>query len=374
MTQIKEVHLPKSEEGNDPNDNREDPNYINKVKGNSCPLNSFVLNGESEKMKEQMLEDKYILGRMAILGQITVMYAKPGAGKTLITMWLLIKSIKEKNINPGDVYYVNADDTHKGLTYKLSLAEQYGFQMLAPGYNGFKAEMLSVALEEMVKNDTARGKIIILDTLKKFTDIMNKTAATKFTDISRQFGSKGGSVIMLAHVNKHTDSEGKVIYSGTSDIVDDADCCYTLEVIEEEGDTKVVEFINLKDRGDVVKKAQFSYSNEVGKTYKELLDSVKELDSEESSQIAERIATRGRQDKNCTVIEAITMAINNGCNTKTELVKTVQEETGKSKNQIIKVLDDHTGTDPQKGRLWSLKIGDKNCHIYKLNTAIDTRG
>ena len=262
MTVIKQVLSPNNELGNDPNDHRGSDDFMDKLQIKSVPtgLDSFALNGDSTEMKAKMLDDKYILGKLAILGQSTAIYAKPNAGKTLITIWLLIQSIKSGQINPSDVYYINADDNHKGLTYKLTLAEQSGFLMLAPGYHGFKSEMLPDVLMDMVTSDAAQGKVLILDTLKKFTDIMDKRAATKFSDVFRQFVSKGGSIIMLAHVNKHSNAEGKVIYAGTSDIVDDADCCYTLEVIDETNTEKIVEFTNFKDRGDVAKKALFSYS------------------------------------------------------------------------------------------------------------------
>lgn len=165
------VTLPKSDSGNDVNDQRAETDIVSKFTPDppTNPLDSYVLNGESEEMKTKMLEDKYILGRIALLGQSTAFYAKPNAGKTLLTIWLLVESIKASNINPGDVYYFNADDNHKGITYKLSLAEQYGFRMLAPGYRGFKTEKLPGILFELVENDITSGKVIILDTLKMVT-------------------------------------------------------------------------------------------------------------------------------------------------------------------------------------------------------------
>ena len=75
--------------------------------------------------------------------------------------------------------------------------------------------------------------MLILDTLKKFTDIMDKRKETEFMKAAREFVLHGGSLILLAHVNKHADAEGRVVYSGTSDVVDDIDCAYTLEVIQE---------------------------------------------------------------------------------------------------------------------------------------------
>ena len=372
MSVIKQVVLPKTKEGNDPNDNRTDPNFLQKLTVKPVPsgLDSFVLNGESAEMKSKMLEDKYILGRLAVLGQSTAIYAKPNAGKTLLTIWLLIQSIKTKQVNPADVYYINADDNHKGLTYKLSLAEQHGFLMLAPGYHGFKTEMLPGILTEMVTTDTAQGKVFILDTLKKFTDIMDKRATTKFGDVLRQFVSKGGSMIMLAHVNKHANAEGKVIYAGTSDIVDDADCCYTLEVIDDTGSDKIVEFTNFKDRGDVVKKALFSYSAMDGLQYSDLLYSIVELDDSESKRIAALNATRAMLDKNQSIIDEIKAAIRDGITGKINLIDEVRNTTGESKKRVIQVLKEHTGSDTQKAQFWTCRVGGRNEHIFKLNNPV----
>lgn len=82
-------------------------------------------------MREKMLEDKYVLGRIAILGQITAIYAKPNSGKTLLTIHLLIEATKSGELDGSSVFYINADDTYKGLVYKTELAERYGFQMIA---------------------------------------------------------------------------------------------------------------------------------------------------------------------------------------------------------------------------------------------------
>ncbi len=369
---IKAAVLPKSPLGNDTNDHRDCSDYLSRIQPHSLPnrLDAFALNGESEAMKAKMLEDKYILGRMAILGQSTAIYAKPNAGKTLVTIWLLIESIKAGNTNPNDVYYFNADDNHKGITYKLSLAEQYGFRMLAPGYKGLKTEMLPDILFDWIENDIAGGKVLILDTLKKFTDIMDKRATTKFGDSIRQFVSKGGSTIMLAHVNKHNDAEGQVIYAGTSDIVDDSDCCYTLQVIEETADDKIVQFTNFKDRGDVAKKALFSYSNAEGVKYGDLLESVTELDDQESKRIAARNAMQDKLENNQVIIDAVKDAISNGINTKTDLIKEVRDATGESKKRVIIVLSEHLGPDTKRGQLWACRIGDRNAHTYELNNPI----
>jgi hypothetical protein len=142
-------------------------------------------------MELQMLDDKFVLGQMAILGQSTVFYAKPNAGKTLLVLWLICDAIQRGELDGSQVFYINADDTHKGLVYKLKLAEARGFHMLAPGYNDFKAADLSVYLGKMISSQTAKGSVLVLDTTKKFTDPMSKEKGSKFGETVRQFVSQG---------------------------------------------------------------------------------------------------------------------------------------------------------------------------------------
>jgi hypothetical protein len=376
MSVINEARLPKTALGNDPNDNRGDPDYLKKIKLIPTGLARFSLNGASREMRSKMLEDKYILGRIAILGQMTAVYAKPNTGKTVLTLWLLTEAIKQGGICPEDIYYINADDHHKGLTEKTEIAEQYGFSMLAPGYAGheggeiFQRHMLVELMIDMVANDTAKGKVIIMDTLKKFVEIMDKGKSTKFTEIGRQFVSKGGSLIMLAHVNKHRDNEGGVIFAGTSDITDDADCCYTLDILDESEDQKTVVFENFKDRGNVDKRAVYTYLNSAP-NYPALLQSVKELDEGTASQISQRRLISEALAENQPIIDEIKSAIRSGITLKTDLIKTVTGNTCESKKRVSKVLITHTGNDFSKGQIWFLKIGDKNAHTYSLNHGVN---
>ena len=261
----------------------------------SFDLNSFSLNGSSSDMTKQMLDDKFVLERMAILGQSTIFYAKPNIGKTLLILWLIRDAINRGELDGSKVFYINADDNHKGLVYKLKLAEEAGFNMLAPGYNDFNTDDLPVYLEKMIKSETASGAVIILDTVKKFTDLMKKDKSSKFGETVRQFVSHGGTVIMLAHVNKHRDDDKKVIYAGTSDLVDDADCAYTLDIINDNPatDLRTVVFENFKSRGDSIREALYRYNYADGTTYHDRLKSVVAVGEDErrAAEIAQRQAT-----------------------------------------------------------------------------------
>jgi len=331
-------------------------------------LSKFSLRGSSKEMQSQMLDDKFILGRMALLGQSTVFYAKPNAGKTLLTLWLLIEAIKSGEIKGSDVFYVNADDNFKGLTYKLELAERWGFEMLAPSYNGFDTAQLAVYLHSLVLEDKARGKILILDTMKKFTDIMNKKIGTEFGKQIRAFVSHGGSMVMLAHVNKHRDADQKLQYSGTSDVVDDCDCAYMLDEIAVTTDgMKTVKFENIKSRGDVASTATYRYDAADGTIYKARLESVISVSDEQVKSLEQSKAIDAMCAKHAESRAALLDVMNGGLSVQTEIIKAAHERSGLSMNKLLKALKDHTGDNHTQGKYWSVTIGDKNSHTYKVN-------
>jgi len=331
-------------------------------------LKQFSLNGQSEVMKEQMLADVFVLGRMAILGQFIVFYAAPNVGKTLLVIWMIIQGIKNGDIDGSDIFYVNADDNHKGLVFKLALAEKYGFHMLAPGYANFKSADFLTYIKKMIDDGNARGKVVILDTLKKFVDIMRKDKSSDFGVVMRSFVSHGGTVIGLGHTNKHKNPEGKSVFGGTSDITDDADCYYMIEELQATDATKTIRFENRKSRGDVDKAATFTYTNEKVSNYQELLDSVKTMSESEADALAQINAVNNRLDANKEVIDVATEAIASGVVKKTELISTIAQTTCVGRSKVLKILEQHTGTNYSKGHRWICTKGDKNVHTYSLTT------
>lgn len=348
------------------------------LKGESKPfdITKFSLTGLSREMKKQMLEDRFIFGKMAILGQSTAFYAKPNTGKTLIVLKGLINGIKSGEIKGEDVIYVNADDTYKGLTYKLEIAEKYGFHMIAPshsrpGEDPFKSEDLALYLKSMIEADQAKGKIFILDTVKKFTDLMSKNKCSEFGEAVRQFVSHGGSVIMLAHANKHRDDDKKIVYSGTADLVDDADCAYTIDVIQDDPNgLRTVKFENFKQRGDVALEAFYQYDYLPGTPYHERLDSVTAMDEEERKRVLQQQRLDAHLAKNEDAIEAITECIREGFTTKTKLVAEAHKQSGISRRKIQAVLKEHTGSEKSKNQFWHIEIGAKNSKNYQLNYGV----
>ena len=334
-------------------------------------LTKCSLTGASAALRQKMLDDKFVLEGIAILGQWTTLYAAPNAGKTLLTNWLLREAIEANEIESEMVYYINADDHYRGLVEKTELAEEWCMHMIAPHHNDFSVSQIPEMMLEMAKDGSANGVIFILDTLKKFTDLMDKRAASDFGMAARGFVSAGGTLIALAHTNKHKNSEGKAVYSGTSDIVDDSDCCYVIDKIsevEKDGRTlHTVEFTNIKARGDVEPTLGFTYEKQPRQAYIELLDSVKRIGSEDVSKVRAAVKAKEKLVDDEPVIEAVCAVIAEGTNTKDELVKAVKDRTNKVSVKLIKqVLEQRTGHAYFLGDRWTVRKGAHNRHEYAV--------
>lgn len=327
------------------------------------PLLAYSLSGMLPELQRDVREQQPILGEMALRGQYTLFFAAPNTGKTLLGIWMLLETIKARGVNPQHVFYLNADDHHQGLIQKLELAEEHDFHMIAPGYKGFSVKQLPEILRALIANGLAASSVIILDTVKKFSSPMDKVKMAAFNDEIRPFIALGGTVIGFAHVNKNRDLEGRRVYGGTSDVVDDVDCAYLLDVVDtnEETQMRTIEFECIKSRGGVVKKAAYCYSIADGLSYNDLLASVKEVDPD----TLEVVRQAGQVKAQEPIIDGIKTCIRGGTTLKMSLIRSVANQLGVSQRQVKQILEDHTGTDPMHQH-WNFTKGDRGAMNYSL--------
>lgn len=333
-------------------------------------LRRFSMHGQSKQLEQQILAEVHVMHSLAILGQWTTLYASPNTGKTLLTIWLLIEQIEKGLIDPANVFYVNADDNFRGLVEKLKIFEEHGIQCIAPNHNGFAVADIYRLMQNLAKYKEASGVVLVLDTLKKFVDLMDKRMGSEFGRVARDFVSAGGTLITLAHTNKHKDSEGKGIYSGTSDIVDDCDCVYVVDQVSQCGHalqmTHTVEFSNKKARGDIATKEGFSYVKTPGQSYKELLASVNRRSTSEMLESKKLAQFASELDADQEIIEAVKESIEVGVTMRTEIVKRVVGVTSETNARVRKVLTARTGCDYAKGDRWRCSTGGHNAQVYTV--------
>lgn len=327
------------------------------------PLLRFSLLDYVDELKKAAVEAVPVLGQVALMGQATIWYAAPNTGKTLIALNLLTQAIKLKRVDPSSVYYINVDDSSTGLADKAVIAKEYGFHMVADGYKEFSVSKFLGYIREMIEENQARGIVIILDTIKKFVDLMKKSEVSGFTKVVRSFVQMGGTMIALAHVNKRAGEDGKPIYAGTSDLRDDFDCAYTLAPVasQPESREKVVEFENTKRRGNSVLSTSYCYSTESTIAYSELVASVRPFNEKLLVPLKQAEAIKTDAD----VINAIEESIRGGIDKKMELKAAVAKRAGISINSALKIIEKYTGEDPTLHR-WKFSVGAHGAHRFVL--------
>lgn len=327
------------------------------------PLGRYSASRDLHILEKNMVDQKPLLGNIALLGQAMVMYAQANTGKTLIVIHLIIEAVKAGRIDPSKVFYINMDDNSSGLLTKCRLAQEYGFHMLADGHQEFQAKDFRSAMTTMISTDTAKGVVVILDTLKKFVNTMDKASSSEFASVVRQFCLKGGTVIALAHANKKPGPDGKPVYSGTTDIVDDFDCAYTLSTVTNDVDhgQKLVEFTNIKRRGNVAISAAYSYSSVPQASYDELVLSVQEVDINQLVPIKQAAEVQS----DLPVIAALEACIAEGINTKMKMIDATSKRTTESNRNVLKVIEKYTGDDPQQHR-WRYAVGARGAQKFAL--------
>jgi hypothetical protein len=256
------------------------------------------------------------------------------------------------------------------MVTKVEIAEEFGMEMLVPNLNDFTVGEIQNLMRDLAGTGEAQGVVIVLDTLKKFTDLMDKSASTAFGTVARGFVSAGGTLITLAHTNKHPDAKGRGIHSGTSDIVDDCDCSYIIDQISVAespfSSIQTVEFANKKCRGDVATTLGFSFEKKTGAEYLSLLDSVKRISSGEIDDANRSAAIRDGLEKDGQIITAVCSAISTGITTKAKIVKAVIESTAETNDRVKKVLVRRTGKNYAQGERWHCRPGDHNAQVYSV--------
>lgn len=336
-----------------------DPNFSVKP----TILDGFSLLGHASEVEANAQPAEPLLGGLCAKGQATVLYAPPNSGKTLLVSALLLDAVHEKRVVPADIYYLNADDSSDGLGVKARLFEDAGINMLAPGYKGFENDKFLPSMEEMVKRNEARGKVVIIDTAKKLVDMMIKSDSARFGEVCRRFVLAGGTVVALAHTNKNTNTQGKLVYTGTSDIIQDFDAGYILTPmqVDMKNQTRVVVADAEKRRGAGPLKVAYRYSVEEGLDYAALLASVEEVDELALDGVLHKAAEAEASD----IISAVKAAIEAGKANKMEIVHTVAKQGNASKRAVIEVLKAFTGNDPALHH-WSYSVQARGAHVYRI--------
>lgn len=185
------------------------------------PLQRFERYKVSKAEAEAIEDTEIIWGTMIAGGHIVVVCAPPGGGKTT----LLFHVASELSCEGHDVVYINSDIGAGDAKYFVNRAEESGMALLLPDLKqNLSAENVLFDLQGLVNEGRdCSGMVFVLDTLKKFCDVINKSHTKKIMKLFRQLTGRGATVILLAHTNKYRTTDGELIFEGTGDLKSDAD-------------------------------------------------------------------------------------------------------------------------------------------------------
>lgn len=336
---------------------------VAEAKTKDNPLRKYSLIGQAAKFEALAQAACPLLGDVCQRGEATVWYAKHNVGKTLLFLHMVSEAVELGRIAADDIYYINADDSSSGIAGKLGLLDELGAHTLVPGQGGLKAEKLEELLKLAVSNDTARGTLVVIDTLKKFTDLMSKRSSSDFANVCRQFVSAGGTILGLAHTNKRKGDDGKAVHAGTTDILDDFDAGYIIDELQITANPgeKLVEFTRLKGRGGGVHSVAYAYAAEDRISYAERLASVRLVEDADLHGIKQAEAKRSDAE----LVAAVALCIAQGINTKMALRNAVAEQSGVSRREATRIIERYTGDDIGQHH-WTFVRRDHGKMLYTL--------
>lgn len=220
MTAIKRAALPASERGNDPNDHRDDPEYLKRA-APPDPMawtEKFML---SEADMKNLRDPDWIYPNLVIRGHLIVIAAQPNGGKTTI-----LAAISSDMVEAGyRVFYVNADISGSDAARFIEQARAGGWMPMLPDLRpGLSMDDVVEHLATLNASGQSLDDVVfVFDTLKKMTDVISKSRVKELLRLLRSLTGKGATCICLAHTNKYVDAEGMPIYEGTGDVRSDCD-------------------------------------------------------------------------------------------------------------------------------------------------------
>ena len=208
-----------------------------------------------EKEYCDMLGDEsWYFPNLIIKGQILVIIAKSGGGKTTVCFdfvapWIL-KHHPETNILFLDCDSAVSD--HKRM-FKRAKSNGPRFHWINPITHGKGPDYLIDILTKLVeRKERLDGQIIFLDTLKKFVNLLDKRSVKPFFVLMRQLVSLGATIVLLGHANKYRDAGGNLVFEGVGDVQSDTDALIFFERMGSIGGIDVTSIID-PDKGAKVR-------------------------------------------------------------------------------------------------------------------------
>jgi len=298
---------------------------------------------------DQISDPSWVIPDLVPEGHVVVIAAPPGAGKTTLTFHLC-KQLASKY----EVVYVHGDTNPSDAKDYFLQAQTVGLRYLTPDMKvGKSMEHVGERLQELALSDVdLKGQVWVIDTLKKMTDMIQKSSLKHWLQVMRKLSNRGLSLILLTHTNKHLGDDGKTVFEGTGDLRADVDELIYLDPIKAADGS-----LTVTTRPDKVRAIIEPLTFEIG------LDRTVTV-SEKVIDVTSLIANSHKVAINQDVIDVIQDALGQGLSKQFEIIHYCNVVAGLGEHKVRSALKEYSLSG--ENQKWaSVKVPGKNLLIYR---------
>lgn len=292
---------------------------------------------EEQQLQDHHFEQKieWLIPELIAKEAAILIYAKGGTGKSVIAMALANYAA----LNQMEVLYLDYDNSlitliERGVQHKL-IDRHANLKYIHRASSKLTSEEVLQQLEMQAVGGKYKNSLIVVDSLKNFTDINNDKRANDAMKRITNIRDAGATIIILSHTNK---SESN--YQGSNNIRDAVDSMYFVERAESPASQIRIILNSEKERLPVTDQAMDINPEDL---------SIQHIDLD--------VARQSEADKLFINEVKATIAKKPGIN-KTDLLQALgYEKTDKTARARL---------DQFEGTYWQTQRGAKNAVLYEL--------
>ena len=221
-----------------------------------CPLDQLLVTKE----KVAQIESTEIIWRNTLVkSHVNLWVAPANGGKTL----LATMSARELSQIGYKVYYLQEDAAINDLKEMQEDASLNEYSLVSSVLGDTDTESILRSLSGWSDEGVdLTNYVLIFDTLKKFSEVMNKDRSKRFFNLMRALSVRGATILLLGHTNKNLNHEGKHIFEGVGDNRNDVDELMYIASASSNSDDTLIYTIAVDKVRSFARGSSFSYNKQ----------------------------------------------------------------------------------------------------------------
>ena len=189
----------------------------------------FAVSRVTETFVRDVEDAHFVWKHILCASHLCIWAAIAGSGKSMIAR----RAAADMARDGMSVLYFMEDAGASDFKFLEAHARAHRYALYSSAAEGGTADDTFKKMRTLATSPTRlEGFVFILDTMKKFLDVMGKARAREFFKVLRAITALGGTVLLLGHTNKHKSLEGKQIFEGVGDLRNDVDELFYIDAVD----------------------------------------------------------------------------------------------------------------------------------------------